>query len=152
MGSSGGVGRSPGTYLDRAGSHLRPLPIILRRCQQPKVPPTHYLHFQIDLKLTSASPPWESFGRAFGTQGDPKMTPREPQVSPQEASGNHRKPPGSLPGTFQKRFQQSPQQTTPISQHLSGVKLPIARLWRPVCYTFYRTLKRWTTGTLYGGG
>ena len=82
----------PGTDLDRAGSRLLTPPFILRRCQQPKVHLTHYLHIQIDLSepisIKSGSPPWESFGRHFGPPWGPQVTPREAQVSPKDPTGS----------------------------------------------------------------
>ena len=43
-----------------------------------------------------------------------------------ETFGSPRGPPGGA--------QEAPRRAKPIYKHLSGVKLPIARLWRPVCY------------------
>ena len=145
-----------GGYLDRAGSRLRPLPFILRRCQQAISVLPLYLPLQIDLSepisIKSGSPPWESFGRAFGPPGDPQVTPGEPQVSPRDPTGSLSKPqetsrilrkpqesprnPRKLSGSIQKasgNFQEASGNQNLYTNHLSGVKLPIARLWRPVC-------------------
>jgi len=49
-------------------------------------------------------------------------TPRRAPGGPRRAPGDPRRAPGTN------------RETKPIYKHLSGVKLPIARLWRPVCY------------------
>ena len=82
-----------------------------------------------------SSNPQNRLGRLLGSPGDPQEAPRG-------SPGGHQGPPGGPqetprdPQETPRGPPESPQKRKPIYKHLSGVKLPIARLWRPVCYIY----------------
>ncbi len=57
---------------------------------------------------------------------DPQGIPRSPPGTPRRTPGTPRRTPGTP--------RSPPENENLYPKHLSGVKLPIARLWRPVCY------------------
>ena len=88
-----------------------------------------------DVQKTSRRRP----GDAKRRSRDAQETSRDPK-RPQDPPGDeHRKLPSKAPSRAPSKdpsntHSKSPRQTAPIYHFLSGVKLPIARPWRPVCY------------------
>ena len=114
----GSTSDGPASNFCLHGQRLRALPSKTLGRQQPKIALGGKTHIQIDLFFQDLIKSPESTWESFWPPRDPQEAPRDPQKSPR-----------NLPGTPQE----TPRETKPISQHVSGVELPIARLWRPVC-------------------
>ena len=122
------------------GRHFVDVPLKTLAWERRKVVLPAYLQAQIYLIvqefMKSPESTWETFGSPRGPPGDAQGASRELQETP-------RTPPGASHRTHIKltsnkhrthiELTENSQRTKTIYKYLSGVELPIARLWRPVC-------------------